>query len=177
MIPRDNIFYFKTFAFIPEETMYNSPNSEKYKYWARTGDLIISKGSNVTDYDLIIKYIMDFSEKYGILIESVTYDAWNSTQLIINLTNLGVNCVPYSQSVGAFNRPTKDLERRVKLKSVVIDNNEVIRWAFQNVALKIDYNENIKPCKSSDNQKIDPVIAMIQAVAGYQNTPQYSYEI
>lgn len=176
LIQQDYKFYFKTFVYIPEDTMYNSPNSEFYKQWKREGYLTVTPG-NVTDYDYIVKDLLTITEKYGILVETVSYDNYNATQFIIGLTNLGFNCKPYSQSVGAFNRPSKELERLTKLKQVVIDNNPITRWSFQNVQLKEDFCENVKPIKASVNQKIDPVIAMIMSLAGYLECPQYSYDI
>lgn len=61
--------------------------------------------------------------------------------------------------------------------SIVIDNNEITRWCFSNVSLKEDHNENIKPVKVEKQNKIDGVIAMIQALGIYLETPQYSNEI
>ena len=48
----------------------------------------------------------------------------------------------------------------------MIDNNPLVRWAFQNVELKTDWNENVKPVKSGDMvmNKIDPVISMLEAL-------------
>ena len=46
----------------------------------------------------------------------------------------------------------------------MIDDNPVIRWCFSNVLIKTDENENKKPVKSGQNNKIDIVVAMIQSV-------------
>ena len=64
----------------------------------------------------------------------------------------------------------------IKNGKVVIDYNPVIRWSFQNVELKIDFNENCKPIKANNdnNRKIDPVIAMLQALGTYLNNVNYS---
>ena len=75
---------------------------------------------------------------------------------------------PYSQSLGNFNKPTKELERLILQKNAVIDNNIITRWCFSNCALKYDINDNVKPVKGDDiSQKIDGTISMIMALGGY----------
>lgn len=175
LVPQDYKFYFKTWYFLPQETVYNSANSDKYREYVRNKELIVTPG-NVVDYDIILKYIIDLTN-LGILIESISFDRWNSTQLIINATNAGLNCIPYSQSIGSFNKPTKEFERLIKEGKVILDKNSVTRWCFGNATLKEDYNFNQKPVKTSANQKIDGTISILQALGGYLECPQYSYNI
>jgi phage terminase large subunit-like protein len=51
------------------------------------------------------------------------------------------------------------------------------RFCFRNVVLKTDHNGNVKPNKSFVDNKIDGVIAIIQALGMYLLTPKYSNEI
>ena len=61
---------------------------------------------------------------------------------------------------------------------IIIDNNPITRWCFANIAIKQDYNENIKPVKGGTaNQKIDGAIAMIEALGIYLDQPQYNNQI
>ena len=83
----------------------------------------------------------------------------------------------FPQSIGNFNKPTRELERLVLSHNVVIDNNEINRFCFRNVQLKADHNGNIKPNKGIANKKIDGVIAMIQALGCYLLVPHYKNEI
>ena len=71
------------------------------------------------------------------------------------------------QSIGSFGEPTNMLEHMVMTKEVVIDENPVTRWCFQNVLIKMDENSNRKPIKSSGEAKIDIVIAFIQSIRLY----------
>ena len=78
---------------------------------------------------------------------------------------------PYSQAIGNFNRPTKYFEMLLRQGKVIIDYNPCVRWCFNNAELKYDHNNNCKPVKSAGNQdrKIDPIIAMVQALGTYLN--------
>jgi phage terminase large subunit-like protein len=54
----------------------------------------------------------------------------------------------------------------------------VLLWNFRNVALKVDENnQNCKPVKRNSKDKIDGVIALIQALAGYQLSEQHTINI
>lgn len=164
----------KTFYFLPSSCFENNTNAEKYKQWSKTGELIICPG-NVTDYNVITNHFLNWRENLGLNIYAVFYDNWNSTQWAVEMTENNFNMVPYSQSLGNFNRATKEFERGVKQGKIVIDNNEITRWMFSNVALKFDFNENCKPIKGGDESgKIDGVISNVEALGGYLTEPHYS---
>lgn len=166
--------YFKTLYYLPESCLVESPNKEWYKYLVQTKQLTLTSG-NVIDYDYIINDIMRWYDK--LTFRKISYDAYNSTQAIIKMTELALPCEPYSQSIGNFNKPSRELERIIRSKQVVIDKNEITLWMFRNVDLKSDWNNNIKPVKTSKDKKIDGVISMIEALGGYLETPHYSGEI
>lgn len=168
----DEKLYFKTDYYLPESMLIESPNRELYKHWYRTGQLKITSG-NVTDYDYITNDMMKCYD--NLLIRKISYDSWNSTQWAITATELALPLEPYSQSIGNFNKPTRELERLIKQGKLVIDNNEITRWMFRNVALKSDHNGNVKPNKGNGkDKKIDGIIAMIEALGGYLDTPRFS---
>ena len=167
--------YFKTFYFLPESALSDSPNKELYKYWVQTNQLIITEG-NVIDYDKIVNHI--YSKFNFFTIHNIFYDPYNSTQLAIQLTDLGLPMEPYGQNLGNFNIPTKEYERLVRSKNCVIDNNEITRWMIRNVSLKFDFNGNCKPNKGlGKDKKIDGVISMLEALGGYLKNPIYSSSV
>lgn len=177
LIPTDNKFVFKTWYFLPSDTLKSGVNSQAYLRYKRNGQLNVTPG-NVTDYDYILNKIMSLQTDYNLYIAGIYYDSWNATQFAINATAQGLPMFPYSQSIGSFNRPTKEFERLIKSDRVTIDNNDITRWCLSNVALKTDWNDNAKPVKSgADSEKIDGVIAMLQALAGYLTTTQWDNTI
>jgi len=110
-------------------------------------------------------------------IQVIGYDSYNSTQWAIDATAKGLPLEVYSQTIGNFNRPTKEIERLILSDKAIIDNNEISRFCFKNVELKSDQNGNTKPVKYIDNNKIDGVISMIQALGMYLQIPHYSNTI
>ena len=97
----------------------------------------------------------------------VSYDSWNATQFVIRATEEGLPMVSYAQNISSFTRPTKELERRILQGSVVFYANPITRFCFRNVRMRIDHNGNQKPDKSQADNKIDGVIAAIEALGGY----------
>ena len=171
----DDKLYFITEYFLPETALTESPNRELYKQWKRQGLLTITEG-NVTDYTYITRMML--KRNSHIPIRKVAYDSWNSTQWAIEATEQGLPLEPFSQSIGNFNRPTRELERLIRSQKVVFQTNEITRWMFRNVLLKHDHNDNVKPTKGgTGNQKIDGVIAILEALGIYLLEPRYGNEI
>lgn len=174
LIPKDDIYYFKVKYYLPESCLYDNPNKELYKQWQRSGELTITSG-NVTDYDCITKDLIQARSQ--VRLYKIAYDKWNATQWAIDATEKSLPLEEYSQAIGNFNQPTKEIERLILSGKVVIDNNEITRWCFRNVTIKEDANANAKPIKGDKMKKIDGVIAMIQSLGIYLQNPIYSKKL
>ena len=174
LIQNNGKYYFKTWYFLPSATLEESANADKYKQWKREGHLIVTEG-NVTDYDYILDTIKRINK--DVIIQQIGYDKWNATQFAINAEAEGLPMEEYGQNIYNFNRPTRDFERILKGGKVIIDNNPITRFCFANVVLKEDYNQNCKPTKTSNDNKIDGVIAMLTALGLVLQTPMYDNSI
>lgn len=159
-------FIFKNYAYLPEDTIETSPNAPQYKQYISRGDLIKTNG-NVVDYDNILEDMKRVDAYCNVI--TWAYDSYNATQLSLNATASGLNFVPFSQSLGNFNRPTKELERLILQGKVVIDTSLLTKFCFRNCELIYDHNDNCKPKKldGNKNNKIDIVIAMLECLGAY----------
>ena len=171
MIPMEESYYFFTRYYLPQAALIEKRFKDLYGEWQRNKLITITPG-NVVDYDYILNDIMDIGKVLNI--QKIAYDAWNATQFIINATDAGLPMEPYSQVLGNFNRPTKELERLILSKKAVIENNDITRHCFRNVVMARDRNGNIKPSKQFEEKKIDGVIAMLEALGVYLVSPRYS---
>ncbi len=175
----DNInqkYNFKNYYFLPQSALQESPNREKYRVWNEQGYLSLTSG-NVVDYEYILNKIQEINTV--VPIEAIAYDSWQSTALIIKLTELGYNCQPFSQSIGSMNRPTKHIEMIARNGHMVIDDNPITRWMFANCELKEDWNNNQKVQKMNkmSENKIDGVAAMCDALGYYLTQTHYDNTI
>lgn len=162
--PETDEYFFFNFYYLPKSALDAKYNSELYKMWSSKGFLFLTD-SETTDYAYIKNQIMYWYEKLEV--QGIFYDSWNATSLVNDLIKEGLPMEAYSQSIGNFNRPTKELERLILSEKVTIDNNPITRFCFDNVELKVDINGNAKPVGDHEKKKIDGVISMLNALGGY----------
>lgn len=168
-------YVFKTYVYLPVDNLAENTNEELYRLWYRQGFLDCTPG-NVVDYDQILKDQIDIYNKT--YLHNVAYDEWNASSWAADAYAEGLPIKGYSQTIGNFNKPTKTFEMLIRSGKVIIDYNPLVRWCFNNVEIKTDINGNTKPMKGgssnrkadrngTDTKKIDPVIAMLEALGGY----------
>lgn len=162
--PDTEEYFFKTWYYLPKSALDGKYNSELYKMWSSKGFLTLTD-SETTDYNYIQNQIVYLYETFDV--QGVFFDSWNAQMLVNNLTNLGLPMTAYSQSIGNFNKPTKEMERLVLSDKVRFDNNPITRFCFDSVELKVDLNGNSKPVGDHNAKKIDGVISMLNALGGY----------
>ena len=168
MIPDGDKFYFKNYAFLPYDTYINHPNHQLYERFYNDGDLIITDG-NICDYQAITNKIMDISQI--LQVEGIYYDPYNSGQWAIQCTELGYNMQQFRQGLLSFNNPTKEMEKLILSRNAVFDKSALMLWEFGNVVLRVDSQQNCKPDKTTASNKIDNVIASVEALGGYLHNP------
>ena len=168
-------FIFKAWLYIPEEALETSPNKEYYKEWIRRKWAIKTAG-NVVDYEHILRDQLEVNKI--LYFNDIGYDSYNATQYVINAEEAGLPMIAYSQTLSSFNRPTKFFEMLVKSKKCIIDSNPAVDWCFANVELGLDHNDNMKPFKANGNKnnKIDPVIAILESLGCYLNSKNFQPE-
>lgn len=184
LIMHDNRYFLDIDYYCPEEALETKTDKDKYRLWRQTGELKVTPG-NVTDYDYITNDIIRHNK--NVTIAAVGYDKWNATQWAIDCTAMGMPLEEYSQSLGNFNRPTRELERLILMASnqkmnsqepvLTINANAITLFCFRNVELKSDWNGNVKPNKSIDKKKIDGVIATIEALGTLLVNPHFSGQL
>jgi len=156
---------FKIDYYLPSESLQTRPDKELYKEWAMQKHIIITPG-NVTDYEYITRDLLEKHKDNYIV--KVGYDVYNATQWAIIATNENLPLEPCSQSIGNFNKPTREFERLMMKGEVDMDDNPVTRYCLRNVQLRMDHNGNVKPDKKQNKKKIDGVTAALQALTMYQ---------
>ena len=130
-----------------------------YMEWA--DHLEITPG-NVTDYNFVKAKILELGQIYNI--QSIAYDRWNSSQLVIELVEEGVKMSAFGMGYKSLSPAAKEIEAKVLTRDFIYFNDPVVRWQFGNVQLLIDPAGNIKPAKDKSTDKIDTIMALCMAV-------------
>lgn len=156
-------YYTKSKYWLPRESMMSRVKRDgvRYDLWAEQGWIDLTPG-NVTDYRAIKTEIMRLTETYSI--EAIAFDRWNSSQLVIELTDEGITMTPYGQGFASMSAPSKEFEKLIYQKEMLHDGNPVTRWMLGNVELGTDPAGNIKPDKAKSSEKIDGIVSTIMAL-------------
>ena len=156
-------YYTKTRYFLPKESMMARVKRDgvRYDMWVEQGWIELTEG-NVTDYRFIKAAILLDCENNKI--DAIAFDRWNSSQLVIELTEEGLDMVPYGQGFASMSNPSKEMEKMIYTKEFMHDSSPVCRWMISNVELSRDPAGNIKPDKAKSSEKIDGTVAKVMAL-------------
>ena len=159
--------------FIPQQKVEDRKNKDGINYHslARRGFVNVTEG-NVIDYDAVKVKIQEIQNRFEIM--AIGYDPYNSSQLIIELTDMGFECIKVLQGYPQISPPAKALHRTILSDEMKYVYNPITEWMFDNVEIKTDPNGNIKPDKSDAKKRIDGVVAMIMA-HGISMMEDYAY--
>ena len=166
LFKEDEKFIVVPYFFIPEENAKKRSERDKVDYvtWIRDNHIIATSG-DVADYNFIKQKIMDLGMEYRI--QSICYDRWNASQLVIDLTNDGVPMDSFGQGFQSMAAPSKQAESLILSKQIVHDGNPVLKWMIANTVMEEDAAGNIKPSKKKSSEKIDGVVSLIMALGSY----------
>jgi phage terminase large subunit-like protein len=158
--------YLFPFFWVPESCVDERIQRGDYNYdlWIREGHMKKTPG-NVTDYNYIQDDIIEICKKYQVNI--IGFDPWNSSQVVISLTEAEINMDRYDQGIKNMNRPTKELERLVMSQGIIHNGNPMLRWMLSNVIIYRDNNDNLKVNKGKSGDKVDGVVATIMALGEF----------
>jgi phage terminase large subunit-like protein len=153
-----------SFNWVPEESIRERSKKDRVPYdvWERQSFLFATPGE-VIDYDAIRKFIQDFAQDYSII--EIGYDRWNATQIVTQLQEQdGIPMVQIGQGFLGMSAATKEFQKMVTGAQFAHGNNPVLTWAADNLVIAKDPAGNEKPDKSKAREKIDPIVAFINAI-------------
>lgn len=152
--------------FIPEENMRSREENDKvpYQFWVESG-LVCATPGNVIDQDFIFNKITEVKNKYRI--DELAYDPFGAIQLILKLTDAGLNCVEYRQGWKTFTPACNAFEEKVYAQEIAHSGNPVVNWMIGCTSLWTDNNNNkrpIKPDRGKSRKRIDGVVTSIMSL-------------
>lgn len=133
--------------------------------WVRDGWLTLTPGSHI-EYGNIRERVIADNGRYNI--EAVGYDACNAQELQQSLENdHGIPMVKVIQGMISLSPPSKQFELLAAEGKLDHSLDPVLRWMADNVCVRRDENNNIRPVKASKQmgyRHIDGIVAAIMAV-------------
>lgn len=174
----DPNLYVKQMYWIPEELFDKRVREDRVPYdiWEKKGFIRKSPGFRI-DHRLILQWFEEQEAINDIYLYKCGYDRWSAAYLVNDMkarfgdsTMVGV-----AQGKQTLSGPMKALAADLKAKKINYNNNPVLKWCMTNVAVDVDRNDNIQPCKTSNSRKrIDGFASLLDAYAVYdQNKEDY----
>jgi len=149
---------------IPQQRVDECAKKGDYRYasWVRSGLLQVTDGG-VIDYGAIKAQIV--ADRAAYKIRTVAFDPWNAGDLTVQLAGEGIEAVEVPQNAKRLSEPAKYLEALMRDGRLLHGGNPVLRWMAQNVAVRIDVNDNILPQKPRKGgpERIDGIAAAVNA--------------
>jgi len=149
--------------YVPKDRIPERARRDKVDYdqWEKASALVATPG-NVVDYAFIREQVFADAERFKV--EQIAIDRWNATQLTTELIAEGLDAVLFGQGFASMSAPSKELEKLVIGRKLDHGGHPVLRWCARNVAVETDAAENIKPSKVRSTERIDGVVALINAL-------------
>jgi len=163
---------FKIYVPAENERARSRKDKVPYDIWINQGYITATPG-DVVDYGFIKWDLRKDNEKYAV--KSFGGDPWQAEKLrqeLELLTDLTaeesknikpITLITVPQNIATFTPVMKEIERLIGLNEIQFIYNPVAEWAFGNVMLVTDGNENYKPDKKKSVDRIDPIVAMFDA--------------
>lgn len=171
----------KVFYWIPEAKVEEMKDRVDYKRWVAEGKVFVTPG-DVIDIDTMAADVYRILK--GFNTENLAFDpakAYHGTVQALQKMGLSSILDEFGQGIRNMSEPTRELERLVTSAEVDLMEDPVLRWMFRNAVAVYDSNDNIKLDKKKSQQKIDGLIAVVNAVGGYMSgekvTPYANHEV
>lgn len=165
-------FYFPKFKaarflfVLPESKVENRSDRVDYRLWVEQGYVIQCPGK-VLDESWYMERLFQELDRYKI--RAICYDPWGMWDLRTKFGKYQDVLMEYQQNIRYMSVPTKRLESEVLKHNMNFMGNPVFRWMMRNVVVYRDPNDNIKLDKARSRNKIDGVVALVDAIGGWLN--------
>lgn len=148
--------------FLPEATVASRDSPRlPYRRWVDSGAIIATDG-NVADLDAIEDAVRADMGRFQVL--KVGLDQWNALGPAIHLEADGVPVTFVQQSIKVMNSGSRALETLFSKGGLEHGNHPVLKWMFGNAVYRQDREGLIKPDKMRAADKIDGVVAAVNAL-------------
>ena len=149
---------------VPEAKVTEMEDRVDYRLWHQSGWLTVTPGK-VLDEDWFVDFLLKELSPYTV--RCIAYDPWAMWNIVPKLRKYESKLMAYQQSIRYMSVPTKWVETEVLSHRLNLLGNPVIRWMFRNVVVYVDPNANVKLDKARSRNKIDGVVALVDAVGGW----------
>ena len=161
----------KMHGFLPQDAAIRHEHSDRVPYvaWSKRDWCTLTPGA-VTDNSYVNDWIRSGIRDHGWQVVNVCYDGHNATDLAIRMNEeAGTEdwCVEIAQTAAGQNLAVKGFRELLLQGKVIIEESGLAMWCLANAVEVVNNFGDVKLNKKNqkDTQRIDPVAAMMNALA------------
>lgn len=157
--------YTMVFGFIPKDKVMLKSRREDvdYKRLIAAGNCFAC-GSEVIDYGFVERFILGIKNRFGVQVVQIGYDRYNAISTVQKLEAEALECVEIKQHSSVLHSPTKLLKEKILSGEFHYVENLMLEINFENARCTKDTNLNMYVNKKKSVDKVDMVVALINAV-------------
>lgn len=180
MLPGDDSIYCICMAWLPEDLLEKRSKEDKIPYdtWRDLGYIRTTPGNKVHP-KYITKWYLEVREELEIYLPWIGYDAWSADYWVEEMEGyFGKEAMEkVFQGKKTLSAPMYELKADLEKKIVNYNNNPVMKWCLSNMAVDIDKNGNIQPCKTNNQRRrIDLGAALLNAYTILKSRHEAEYK-
>ena len=168
----DNSYRMESRFWLPQASVEKYSHMIDYKEWRDSGDIKVTPG-DVCDYNVVLDDLLELSENH--CLQQILFDPYNAEHLMQQFEEqTGIERKVFPQTIVHFAEPTKEFERLILNKQLMLKRNDCWRFQASVVTVKNDVNNNIRPVKPSKDsiKKIDGIVAAVMSLGGAMSQPR-----
>jgi phage terminase large subunit-like protein len=172
-LPDDENIYFEVMYWLPEDLLEKRSLEDKvpYNIWADIGLLRTTPGNKV-HHKFVTDWFLEMKEKHDIYLPWIGYDSWSANYWVEDMKGVfGPEAMEaVKQGKQTLSSPMNNMGADFIARRIVYNNNPITKWCITNVAVDVDRNGNIQPCKTNNQRRrIDGFAAMLNAYVVMEN--------
>ena len=171
--PTDSQYFVTSYGFVGNrEGIETKMQKDKIDYLKLESLKQLEQTTNRTgiiDYEQIVNHIIKHILDNNLNVKALCYDPWGASMFLIKLEkrmkelDLHFPLIEVSQSYKEIGPAVKQFRLDLMDERIIHDNNELLNIGVRNAIVKSDNNGNIILDKKKNREKIDSIVAVLNA--------------
>ncbi|MBP2611418.1 terminase large subunit [Agrobacterium pusense] len=150
--------------FLPKDNILRKAGQDgvNYAVWEEQGLITLTEG-NVVDFHAVEAAIEEICARFNV--REIAFDPHLARNSLNNLQDKGLPVVEFRQGWVSMSPAINELERAILARQFQHGGHPILRWHFDNIAIRTDTAGNRSFHKGKSKDRIDGAVATAMAVA------------
>ena len=154
-------FGLRAWVWIPSKSKARRLEETPWREWIDAGWVEVTEGT-ATNSQAIYDRVKEIDAEFQI--KCIAADRHGATEFLVRCEDMiGCPIYPFNQTCMRYHEPLESFETAIVERRIRHEDNPVLNWCAQNMALKFDSSGHKMPCKERSVDKIDAIVAAIMA--------------